>query len=409
MNPSVGVSGLAIMVMLAGCASQKVSKARTAIDAGQPDIAISLLTEVLGNDPANVDALVALGDASVLLSTRQLAADDKEGSKTALAKAEEAYASAASLEDGGCTGATRSMTMRLLRMEELDDTKLAALWERCPSAELLGAVHLGGPTGGLTVGEMRKSLKVELGEWSQAPGFGGPLSDGVSALTLESVAAHAVGDGEKATLHRFESIEVLGTSDGYVSFDDESHPVGRRATSWVSWYNEDGCKVRGRDACRQGLVRRPLEGIAPFEGDVACTGKARMFLWAASQCEVEYMKKTILTRSVPEAKVIAQPNAVRSRGRLLSALLGVVPEEELSRLAGGEVAPGLPLTDVHGVVPGCSWSPMRGQSFRGGSVVRTCETALGSLVFVDGLLESVTWNTTATADRGAVRVGADGE
>lgn len=398
-TPRVGAV-LAALLVTTGCAGKDVAKARAAIDAGQPDIAVTLLSDVLADDPGNEEALVAMGDADILLAARASAASDVAATKTALAKAAEAYASAARAEGSVCVGATRSMSLRLLQQEGVPPADVATLFDRCPSAELLGAAARSTAVSEDAVNAMRQSFPVSGHDWSQAPGFGGTPAKGNIGMVLHAAEVAPTGAGEVVTLDRFSLLTVSSVSDTAVQFHDEKHPVGKPVTSWVSFYENNACggQVRGRDTCRAGPLSRPPSGITPFDGAVVCTGKAQMWMTTIKACEVSYTRKTIPMRSVPLAAVQVQPRSARARAVQLRRLASVLPAEEFDHLIAGEVALGLPLLDVLAVVPLCTWDPVQGVTFKGDAIDRECKTEMGTLTFSGGALAAVSWAAPKEAD-----------
>lgn len=282
------ISALAILV--AGCAGQKIEKARAALEGGQPDIAVGILGPVLADDPANVEALVAMGDAELLLRARSLSASDAPGAKAALAKALEDYASARKAAPADCLAVSRDALVRLYA-KTASDADMMAAWDICPAADIAA--------GGVSTKEYvdwRKQFKVETGAWTVGPGFGGALALGDSALLLAPTTADAVGEGGPADINKYTEISVVGLSGDMVQFEDKDHPVGVRTTGWVPMgvresngsysilraYGINGtCDVPADRAfgrhCRTGSANLALlgqAGIVPFEGGRSVPGTA---------------------------------------------------------------------------------------------------------------------------------------
>lgn len=389
----------ALTIFVAACAGQKVDKARTALEAGQPDIAVGILGPVLADDPSNVQALVAMGDAELLLRARALSASDALGAKAALAKALEDYASARKAAPADCLAVSRDALVRLYA-KTASDADMMAAWDICPAADIAA--------GGVSTKEYvdwRKQFKVETGAWTVGPGFGGPPAAGDNALVLAATTAVATGGEGQAEIAKYTEIVVTGVSaSGALQFADRAHPIGVSTTAPVpqkapgdtsGWGATGACRPRPpvNGICWTGPVPASdywRAGIVPFEGGMTCTGN-RIDQGGAPMCEVSYKTTGYATRELPPAAVLREPPGAVGRHKLLYVSGEACTPEVHDHLVKGELAPGLTHRDVLAVVPGCKLNPLAGVSFAGRSMVLSCTDKLGTFTFRDGLLTDAKW------------------
>jgi hypothetical protein len=413
---------LAVLLLSAGCAGREVGKARAALSAGQPDVAVGILGAVLADDPANAEALVAMGDAQLLLGLRAKGLSDAAGHKAALARAAEAYAGAQKAEPGDCLARSRGVMLRLSTRgaTELTEDEAVGNWDACPSPEILWALLGNRPRWATDdrVAALRKGLGVSLGEWSAGPGFGGPPAVGDNALVLISTPARAVGQSEPygpADMSRYAEIVVMSVSAYGVAFEDKGHPVGVPTTAWVfagsigrnGYLDHRPGPCWDGGGCRAGPARGPVYAtggyepgdgpIAPFEGGIRCTGSEKRDFYK-SHCQVAYETRGYAIRELPANAVAREPAVAKGRGARLRLIAGSAPEDVVGHLANGELAPGLPASDAAAVVAQCAPDPLgtgqataAGLGFDGTAMTLTCALKLGTLTFRGGLLADVRW------------------
>ena len=235
--------------VLAGCCcgSSKVDTARQALDAGQPDLALEVITPMLTRKPGHSEGLVVLGDAYILQAGQALALGDDQVCREKLEKAGNAYAGAAASESKNCLAQVRNVS-HVLRTKpfEASQDEVAAAWEQCANAELADAIMQGGYSSADLLPEMFASLNSDMSDATQLALFQQDLGSGHYFIVPpgEPVATAGVDGSEGRTLRRFEVLQVKSIAGDSVEFEDTNQPKRHQHKHWIPRDYAGSCGTR---------------------------------------------------------------------------------------------------------------------------------------------------------------------
>ncbi|MDP2316347.1 MAG: hypothetical protein Q8P41_25845 [Pseudomonadota bacterium] len=416
------------------CGSSPVDKAREALAAGQPDVAMSLLAQPLADDPGDAETLAALGDVYLMQARQSRSAGSDERPKELMVKAVDAWQGAAAVPDAPCVALERRVASARLKGTQdearIDEAELLAIVEKCGNgdylAPLLGALAAKDPerlkpTLAAWYEGDRATLPMYTSEPESGGGFTVTETRPILAAPAEEYGGEELLEAEVAT--GFVGVVHKRWSDGTFAFADTAHPTTTPETGWIDW-SEKTCGKLVRDprwwtesyACNTtGLgrsVRDKIVGAGLRKEDevdgARCTGKVgkgrSVGFMNTARCEVTFTRVRSPYRSILSASAVFHPAAFNAREQGLRAAEKILSAPQVAELRAGKLAVGMPMAWVIGALaPTCPTGLDAVDGFRGEAVVRRCELDGGVvLTFADGVLESVTGITPAVAEAPAV-------